>query len=197
GLGSGARGLGEEHPARPGGPPRRRRPGHPLPRLRRGFLDHRDYPRGRRRRHDLPPPHRLSDEPAASRGDPEGGGRAAGRVARARRRPRAERPRVPGPGPALVRARPGPTTGFRRFRPPPREIQGRLDRTHAALRQAGFDGLLAFASFLAKDGHVCYLTNHKITNAPWSFNGRNNGFGFAAVVLPVGGVPILLPGTRF
>ena len=96
-----------------------------------------------------------------------------------------------------MRARPGPAAGFRRFRPPPREIQGRLDRTHAALREAGFDGLLAFASFLAKDGHVCYLTNHKITNAPWSFNERNNGFGFAAVVLPVGGPPILLPGTRF
>jgi Xaa-Pro aminopeptidase len=57
--------------------------------------------------------------------------------------------------------------------------------------------LLAFSAFLAKDGHVCYLTNHKITNAPWSFNARNNGFGFAAVLLPVGGAPILLPGTRF
>ena len=84
-----------------------------------------------------------------------------------------------------------------RFCPPDSEIQGRLDRTHAALRGAGFDGLLAFSAFLAKDGHVCYLTNHKITNAPWSFNARNNGFGFAAVVLPVGGAPILLPGTRF
>ena len=57
--------------------------------------------------------------------------------------------------------------------------------------------MLAFSAFLAKDGHVCYLTNHKITNAPWSFNARNNGFGFAAVLLPVGGAPILLPGTRF
>jgi Xaa-Pro aminopeptidase len=76
-------------------------------------------------------------------------------------------------------------------------MRRRLRRAHAALREAGLDGLLAFASFLAKDGHVCYLTNHKITNAPWSFNERNNGFGFAAVVLPLGGVPILLPGTRF
>ncbi len=87
--------------------------------------------------------------------------------------------------------------GVRRFRPPEREIRSRLDRTHAALREAKLDGLLAFAGFLAKDGHVCYLTNHKITNAPWSFNERNNGFGFAAVVLPLGGAPILLPGTRF
>jgi Xaa-Pro aminopeptidase len=96
---------------------------------------------------------------------------------------------------AAAQARPG--AGFRPFRPPDAEIRGRLERAHAALRGAGFDGLLAFASFLAKDGHVCYLTNHKITNAPWSFNERNNGFGFAAVVLPVGGSPILLPGTRF
>jgi Xaa-Pro aminopeptidase len=93
----------------------------------------------------------------------------------------------------------GPEThpGSPRFRPPDPEIKSRLDRTHAALRSAGFDGLLAFSAFLAKDGHVCYLTNHKITNAPWSFNLRNNGFGFAAVLLPVGGAPILLPGTRF
>ncbi|HZS31834.1 MAG TPA: Xaa-Pro peptidase family protein [Methylomirabilota bacterium] len=97
---------------------------------------------------------------------------------------------------APVAARAG-AGGFRPFRPPDREIQDRLARTHRALRSAGFDGLLAFASFLAKDGHVCYLTNHKITNAPWSFNERNNGFGFAAVVLPVDGLPILLPGTRF
>jgi Xaa-Pro aminopeptidase len=93
----------------------------------------------------------------------------------------------------------GPEThpGSPRFCPPDPEIKNRLDRTHAALRSADFDGLLAFSAFLAKDGHVCYLTNHKITNAPWSFNSRNNGFGFAAVLLPVGGAPILLPGTRF
>ena len=93
----------------------------------------------------------------------------------------------------------GPEThpGSPRFCPPDPEIKSRLDRTQAALRTAGFDGLLAFSAFLAKDGHVCYLTNHKITNAPWSFNPRNNGFGFAAVLLPVGGAPILLPGTRF
>ena len=84
-----------------------------------------------------------------------------------------------------------------RFCPPEREIRSRLERTHAALATATLDGLVAFAGFLAKDGHVCYLTNHKITNAPWSFNERNNGFGFAAVVLPLGGAPILLPGTRF
>ncbi len=95
------------------------------------------------------------------------------------------------------RQRPRTHAGAARFCPPDREIKGRLDRTHAALRSAGFDGMLAFSSFLAKDGHVCYLTNHKITNAPWSFNARNNGFGFAAVLLPVGGALILLPGTRF
>lgn len=87
--------------------------------------------------------------------------------------------------------------GFKPFCPPEGEIRDRLERTHAALKGAGFDGLLAFSAFLAKDGHVCYLTNHKITNAPWSFNERNNGFGFAAVVLPLAGKPILLPGTRF
>ena len=90
-----------------------------------------------------------------------------------------------------------PHTRPPRFRPPDGEIKSRLDRAHVALRSAGLDGLLAFSAFLAKDGHVCYLTNHKITNAPWSFNARNNGFGFAAVVLPTGGAPILLPGTRF
>jgi len=93
--------------------------------------------------------------------------------------------------------RPGAHPESPRFCPPDREIKSRLDRTHVALRSAGFDGMLAFSAFLAKDGHVCYLTNHKITNAPWSFNARNNGFGFAAVLLPVGGAPILLPGTRF
>jgi Xaa-Pro aminopeptidase len=91
----------------------------------------------------------------------------------------------------------GGRRGLRRFRPPDREIRDRLARTHATLRTAGFDGMLGFAGFLARDGHVCYLTNHKITNAPWSFNERNNGFGFAAVVVPVGGAPVLLPGTRF
>src|SRR6266851_6744190 len=91
----------------------------------------------------------------------------------------------------------GTHAGLPRFCPPGREIKSRLDLVHVALRSAGFDGLLAFSAFLAKDGHVCYLTNHKITNAPWSFNARNNGFGFAAVLLPVGGALILLPGTRF
>jgi len=91
----------------------------------------------------------------------------------------------------------GTHAGLPRFCPPDREIKSRLDLAQVALRSAGFDGLLAFSAFLAKDGHVCYLTNHKITNAPWSFNARNNGFGFAAVLLPVGGAPILLPGTRF
>ena len=80
----------------------------------------------------------------------------------------------------------GTHAGLPRFCPPDREIKSRLDRAHVALRSAGFDGLLGFSAFLAKDGHVCYLTNHKITNAPWSFNARNNGFGFAAVLLPAG-----------
>ncbi len=84
-----------------------------------------------------------------------------------------------------------------RFCPPPREIRVRLDRARAALRQARLDGLLAFSSFLAKDGHVCYLANHKLTQAPWSYYGRNNGFGFAALLLPVDGPPILLPGTAY
>src|SRR4029453_1914286 len=92
---------------------------------------------------------------------------------------------------------PGTYSGSPRFCPPDREIKSRLYLTHVSLRSAVFDGMLAFSSFLAKDGHVCYLTNHKITNAPWSFNARNNGFGFAAVLLPAGGAPILLPGTRF
>jgi len=54
-----------------------------------------------------------------------------------------------------------PHTRPPRFCPPDAETKSRLDRAHAALRSAGLDGLLAFSAFLAKDGHVCYLTNHK------------------------------------
>jgi Xaa-Pro aminopeptidase len=76
-------------------------------------------------------------------------------------------------------------------------MNARLRRTRAVMKRAGLDGLLLFSSFLARDGHVCYLTNHKITQAPWSYYRRNNGFGFAAVVLPFAGDLILVPGTRY
>jgi len=87
--------------------------------------------------------------------------------------------------------------GSRRFCPPPDEMRGRLRRTRAVMRRAGLDGLLLFSSFLAKEGHVCYLTNHKITQSPWSFYRGNNGFGFSAAVLPRDGDLILVAGTRY
>jgi Xaa-Pro aminopeptidase len=114
------------------------------------------------------------------------GGRSAERRSAVRRGARGRGARGPRDGKPLPR-----------FCPPDGEIRSRLRRAREALAGARLDGVLAFSSFLARDGHVCYLTNHKLTQAPWSYYGRNNGFGFAAVVLPLAGEPILLPGTAF
>jgi Xaa-Pro aminopeptidase len=59
------------------------------------------------------------------------------------------------------------------------EFQDRLDRTQAAAEAQRLDGLIAISSYAEREGHVCYLSNHRI-----SFPNvmSHTGLGYAAFV---------------
>jgi Xaa-Pro dipeptidase len=67
---------------------------------------------------------------------------------------------------------------------PEAEYYQRLLTTQRFMRERGLDGLVAFASYAERDGHIGYLTNHRI-----SFPNvmSHIGMGFAAVVLSTEG----------
>jgi Xaa-Pro aminopeptidase len=67
---------------------------------------------------------------------------------------------------------------------PESEYYQRLLTTQRLMRERGLDGLIAFASYAERDGHVGYLTNHRI-----SFPNvmSHIGMGYAAVVLSTEG----------
>jgi Xaa-Pro aminopeptidase len=67
---------------------------------------------------------------------------------------------------------------------PEAEYYQRLLTTQRLMRERGLDGLIAFASYAERDGHVGYLTNHRI-----SFPNvmSHIGMGFAAIVLSTEG----------
>jgi Xaa-Pro aminopeptidase len=44
---------------------------------------------------------------------------------------------------------------------PKAEFESRLHRTHGLMAERGLDGLIAFSSYGEREGHVCYLTNHR------------------------------------
>ena len=69
------------------------------------------------------------------------------------------------------------------------EFEARLNETQTLLRSKGLDGLIAFSSYAEREGHVCYLTNHRI-----SFPNvmSHMGFGHAALVLPLDGAGTLV-----
>jgi len=69
------------------------------------------------------------------------------------------------------------------------DFEQRIERTRQLAADRGYDGLIAFASYQERQGHVAYLTNHFI-----SFPNvmSHVGFGHAAVVLPVKAAPILI-----
>ncbi len=69
------------------------------------------------------------------------------------------------------------------------EFEQRIANTQKVMAERGFDGLVAFASYQERQGHVAYLTNHFI-----SFPNvmSHVGFGHAVVVLPAEAPPILI-----
>jgi len=75
------------------------------------------------------------------------------------------------------------------FEVPEKEFVQRIDRTQKLMSKRELDGLVAISSYAEREGHVCYLTNHH-TSFPNSLT--HIGLGFAAVVLPVTGKPILV-----
>jgi Xaa-Pro aminopeptidase len=75
------------------------------------------------------------------------------------------------------------------FAIPKTEFEERINRTQKLTREKGLDGLIAISSYAEREGHVCYLTNHH-TSFPNSMT--HIGLGYAAVVLPAYGKPILI-----
>jgi Xaa-Pro aminopeptidase len=65
-----------------------------------------------------------------------------------------------------------------------REFQARIERTQRIMSERGLEGLITFSSYAEREGHVCYLTNHRI-----SFPNvlSHAGLGHAALILPVKG----------
>jgi Xaa-Pro aminopeptidase len=72
---------------------------------------------------------------------------------------------------------------------PREEYERRLERVQAEMKQRGLDGLIVFSGFQEREGHVCYLTNHR--NAfPNVLS--HMGLGHSALLLPVEGLGTLV-----
>ena len=69
------------------------------------------------------------------------------------------------------------------------EFEGRRCATRRLLRELSLDALIAFSSYQERDGHVAYLTNHRIAFPDVQ---SHLGLGHAAFVLPVDGKTTLV-----
>ncbi len=64
------------------------------------------------------------------------------------------------------------------------EFKGRLDSAQSLMKERGLDGLILFSGFQEREGHLCYLTNHR--NAfPNVLS--HMGLGHSALILPAEG----------
>jgi Xaa-Pro aminopeptidase len=61
------------------------------------------------------------------------------------------------------------------------EFQQRIERTQRLMAERGLEGLIAFSSYAEREGHLCYLTNHRIS---FPNTMSHAGLGHAALVLP-------------
>ena len=64
------------------------------------------------------------------------------------------------------------------------EFLQRIERTQRLMGERGLDGLIAFSGHAEREGHVCYLTNHRISFPSIM---SHIGLGYAALVLPLRG----------
>ena len=69
------------------------------------------------------------------------------------------------------------------------EFESRLHRTQQLMAEKELDGLIAFSSYGEREGHVCYLTNHR-NSFPNVMS--HMGLGHAALVLPAEGLGVLV-----
>ncbi len=72
---------------------------------------------------------------------------------------------------------------------PEGEYRQRHANLSAAVAARGLDGLLAFSAYMEREGHVLYLTGHRIVFPPWASDDRRNGAGFSScLVVPGQGI---------
>lgn len=72
---------------------------------------------------------------------------------------------------------------------PSGEYRQRHDKLSEAVAARGLDGLLAFSGYMEREGHVLYLTGHRIVFPPWASDDRRNGAGFSScLVVPGQGI---------
>ncbi len=69
---------------------------------------------------------------------------------------------------------------------PSGEYRERHDKLSAAVAAEGLDGLLAFSGYMEREGHVLYLTGHRIVFPPWASDERRNGAGFSGCLVVPG-----------
>ena len=69
------------------------------------------------------------------------------------------------------------------------EIEQRLGRTRELLQSSGLDALIAFSSSVDREGHVCYLSNHRIRHPNVL---SHVGLGYAALVCSAEGEGVLV-----
>jgi len=65
----------------------------------------------------------------------------------------------------------------------------RQKKTQELIQEKGLDGIIAFSGYCEREGHVCYLTNHRI---PFPNATSHIGLGYAAFLLPAEGKGILV-----
>jgi Xaa-Pro aminopeptidase len=75
---------------------------------------------------------------------------------------------------------------------PEQELVSRLQNTRRLLQERGLDGLIAFSSSAGREGHVCYLTDHRL---PFLYPASRKLTPYAALVLPVEGQSLLVSPT--
>ena len=87
-----------------------------------------------------------------------------------------------------------PGNNFRAIRPSDQEFSQRLQRLQQSLPERNLAGLVAFSSYMEREGNVLYLTNHRTVFPPWASDVVRNGAGYSAVlVLPQEGVTLFAP----
>jgi len=69
------------------------------------------------------------------------------------------------------------------------EFERRLESVQDLMKQRALEGLIIFSGFQEREGHVCYLTNHR---NPFPNGLSHKGMGYSAFVLAAEGLGILI-----